>query len=690
MTRSLLVIGLALAPLCAGDVLAQTSLRQRIVRAEDARVATDAGIAPMLEGLRSGDPGIVALAARALGRFERPAFVPHLLPLLEHPREDVRREAATALGQSIAPLPRRPDAPPSTELDQVSGALRTRLESEADPYVRGTIAETVGRLPYRDADRVREAELALQRYLPDFAGTGEQPLHPGSLTGVVKGLESLIRLNRALRQPEPETLRRLRGVATSTLYRLDEAFITIRRLGWLAVSAASAADQALIEQGAADTDAQVRRLALAALVTAPPADGRREVLLRALGDPSFHVRYEAVRVYGRLLRDADCAPLIAATRDQSTHVVLGAIDALAGGCPAGTNAAAVLTAFADQLYDADTQWHRAAHAIVALASVQREEAARRLESFAKHAVWQVRAYAARAASVLEDGAVLERLAREDDSDNVRYEALLGLRKVRGRAADEIYIDALEEDDYQLVLAAAEALEGSPAEDAPAALVSAFTRLTREKRETSRDTRVALVTRLRQLGTREHAPALEDCLRDFDPVVAAECAATIERWSGTRPATRPEREAPDAVNASLPSRARVSMRRGGSFELGFFVDDAPASVSRFARLVRERYYDGLTFHRVLPNFIIQGGSPGANEYAGDGPFMRDELGLRSNVRGTVGVSTRGRDTGDAQFYVNLLDNPRLDHEYTVFAQVVSGMDVVDGILEGDVIDRIELR
>src|SRR5438067_1354390 len=83
--------------------------------------------------------------------------------------------------------------------------------------------------------------------------------------------------------------------------------------------------------------------------------------------------------------------------------------------------------------------------------------------------------------------------------------------------------------------------------------------------------------------------------------------------------------------------------------------------------RSWYYDGLTFHRVLPNFVIQGGSPGANEYVGDGPFMRDEVG-RSNTRGTVGISTRGRDTGDAQIFINLVDNQRLDHEYTVIAEV----------------------
>ena len=132
-----------------------------------------------------------------------------------------------------------------------------------------------------------------------------------------------------------------------------------------------------------------------------------------------------------------------------------------------------------------------------------------------------------------------------------------------------------------------------------------------------------------------------------------------------------------------------MQRGGTFDLRLFHDEAPASVARFVRLASRGYYNGLTFHRVVPNFVIQGGSPGANEYAGDGPFMRDELGLRSHRRGTLGISTRGRDTGDAQIFINLVDNPRLDHNFTVFAEVSAGIAVVEDILEGDVIERVDV-
>jgi peptidyl-prolyl cis-trans isomerase B (cyclophilin B) len=147
--------------------------------------------------------------------------------------------------------------------------------------------------------------------------------------------------------------------------------------------------------------------------------------------------------------------------------------------------------------------------------------------------------------------------------------------------------------------------------------------------------------------------------------------------------------PDDLRRLAAARARVTIRDVGIFELVLFAHEAPATVLRFVRLAESGYYNGLTFHRVVPNFVIQGGSPGANEYIGDAMFMRDEVGRWPHVRGAVGISTRGRDTGDAQIFVDLVDNPRLNHNYTVFAQILTGVEVIDQILEGDVIERIEI-
>lgn len=96
-----------------------------------------------------------------------------------------------------------------------------------------------------------------------------------------------------------------------------------------------------------------------------------------------------------------------------------------------------------------------------------------------------------------------------------------------------------------------------------------------------------------------------------------------------------------------------------------------------------------WQRVEPDFVVQGGGLGANEYVGNPRFLRDELGALPHARGTIGMSTRGHDTGDAQWFINLRDNFRLNPDYTVFGEVVDGIDVVDGILEGDVIAHMEV-
>ena len=135
-----------------------------------------------------------------------------------------------------------------------------------------------------------------------------------------------------------------------------------------------------------------------------------------------------------------------------------------------------------------------------------------------------------------------------------------------------------------------------------------------------------------------------------------------------------------------SRVILEMEGGGEIEIRLLGDLAPTNAARFARLARSGTLDGLTFHRVVSNFVIQGGSPNANEMSGHGAFTRDEIGLQSNWRGTVGTSTRGRDTGDGQIFINLIDNLRLDHNYTIFGEVVAGMEVVDRVAEGQVILR----
>ncbi|HSL69735.1 MAG TPA: peptidylprolyl isomerase, partial [Longimicrobiales bacterium] len=265
----------------------------------------------------------------------------------------------------------------------------------------------------------------------------------------------------------------------------------------------------------------------------------------------------------------------------------------------------------------------------------------------------------------------------------------------GHAADSVFVAQLAQDDSQLLMTSAAALDSTTHAGAAHALLAALDRITRKRSQTSRDARVALLIRLRQLGNARLVERVRPYLRDFDPEVAARAADAIEAWSGRRP--EPQPSDPPALTpvrfaeaaALARTRAIIEFENGGQIELELFPFDAPTNTARFARLARARYFDGLTLHRNAPNFVVQGGSPNANEYAGDAPFTRDELGLE-NWRATVGLSTRGRDTGDAQIFINLIDNVRLDHDYTVFARVVRGMEIVDGLLEGAVMRRVLLE
>jgi cyclophilin family peptidyl-prolyl cis-trans isomerase len=152
--------------------------------------------------------------------------------------------------------------------------------------------------------------------------------------------------------------------------------------------------------------------------------------------------------------------------------------------------------------------------------------------------------------------------------------------------------------------------------------------------------------------------------------------------------------PDAVSLALGRDVQVRVTiadssGGGAFTVRLRGDVSPITAARVLALVRTGYYDGLVWQRIEHDFVLQGGGPGANEYVGHPRFIRDELGAIPHPRGTIGMSTRGHDTGDAQWFVNLRDNPRLARDYSVFAEIVEGIEVVDSLLEGDVIARIEL-
>jgi peptidylprolyl isomerase/peptidyl-prolyl cis-trans isomerase B (cyclophilin B) len=130
---------------------------------------------------------------------------------------------------------------------------------------------------------------------------------------------------------------------------------------------------------------------------------------------------------------------------------------------------------------------------------------------------------------------------------------------------------------------------------------------------------------------------------------------------------------------------------GKLTLELLPDVAPKTVARFGELVRKGFYNGLTFHRVAPKFLIQGGDPAGDGTGGSGQKIRAEFNEKKHVRGTVGMArTRDPDSADSQFYICLEPQPFLDGKYTVFGQVVEGLEVLGKIQENDVMRRVWVR
>ncbi|HVP24767.1 MAG TPA: peptidylprolyl isomerase [Methanomicrobiales archaeon] len=108
-------------------------------------------------------------------------------------------------------------------------------------------------------------------------------------------------------------------------------------------------------------------------------------------------------------------------------------------------------------------------------------------------------------------------------------------------------------------------------------------------------------------------------------------------------------------------------------------DMPITAGNFEKLVKQGYYDGVIFHRVIDGFMIQGGDPTGTGRGGPGYVIKDEFTRNNhNVRGTIAMANAGPNTGGSQFFINLVDNTFLDSKHPVFGKVVEGMDVVDRI------------
>ena len=144
-----------------------------------------------------------------------------------------------------------------------------------------------------------------------------------------------------------------------------------------------------------------------------------------------------------------------------------------------------------------------------------------------------------------------------------------------------------------------------------------------------------------------------------------------------------------VLAPNPMKTAVISTKHGSIKLELFDDKTPITCANFEKLASEGFYDGLTFHRVIADFMIQGGCPVGNGTGGPGYEFEDEFhpDLKHDCPGILSMANAGPNTNGSQFFITHVPCPWLDGKHTVFGKVINGQKIVDRVKEGDVIKKI---
>ncbi|HEX8348629.1 MAG TPA: peptidylprolyl isomerase, partial [Hymenobacter sp.] len=146
----------------------------------------------------------------------------------------------------------------------------------------------------------------------------------------------------------------------------------------------------------------------------------------------------------------------------------------------------------------------------------------------------------------------------------------------------------------------------------------------------------------------------------------------------------------SVVQTIPAQQRAAIRTNkGTIVFQLLVNEAPGSVASFVELTRQGFYNGKTIHRVVPNFVAQGGCPRGDGWGSTDYKLRSELADLHYGEGAVGLASAGKDTESCQWFITHSPTPHLDGRYTIFAQVVSGMDVVSRLEIGDRIEQVAL-
>ena len=684
-----LFAGCATAPPPAPAVVPFEQKMADILRLEDQRILRDPapavvappvtkGRKPQVTPVAPAVPALTAFladsegrirrrAALAIGRVGLPDGVTPLAGLLTDTDVHVRQMAAFALGlighaSATAPL--------------------TQALGDLDPLVRGKAAEALGQIG------AKEAAPAIGTLARDLAR------HP-AVTAMA---------------PDDE---RWPAAAEAEAFKL--ALFALVRLGAYDPLAAAVVENGRPVSNWWPVAFALQRIndprAVPALTALAKGPGKYTVAFAARGlggskDQSaaaallpllertrpLEVKVSAIRAVAQLKADSAVEPLLALIGDTAAdpNIKLEVVTALGV-----MGAAAALPIVQDLMTDTWPVMRIAATRAAAL--IDPETFLLVLASLEPDRDWTVRAAFAAVLATMPPEAAVDRVrAMLDDEDKrVWPAALRALVSLKVPDMSGLLLAKVKEPDFAVRAAVSTLIGEVKPEGGAAALREAFKTA---QPDLAYVARTAAMEALVKFGPAEATETLKLALADREWAVrvrAAELLAGLDPSGDYRASIRP---VPSPALAAYSSPAVISPdfsphvfidTAKGTIEFELAMLDAPQTSHNFIALARKGFFNGLAIHRVVPNFVVQDGDSRGDGEGGPGYSIRDELNERPFLRGTVGMALSWRDTGGSQFFIMHSPAPHLDARYTAFGHVVNGMDVVDKIQQGDLIQRVRV-
>jgi cyclophilin family peptidyl-prolyl cis-trans isomerase/HEAT repeat protein len=618
-----------------------------ISRAEDRRHPSSP---ELIELLATGDAEQRVRAARAMGRIQSSAYVDALAAAVADEDRSVKLAALFALGQ-LGLL--QDSTPPPAAF----AAARAALDA-ADPEVIAAALEAMGKLA------PEEAPATIAPFLSHVSG----PVRAEAAMALFRCRFS------PLWRGETDEAPPLPGAAvTALLGTMDDPDLLARRMKVYVFSRyAQQGVGAAMGQFAEDDDEWVRLFALRSIgraggtVLAGP-------MTSALEDPSERVRTEAVQALAAL----DLTRRIPAevADDPSFHVRAAFATAL-GAAETPESIRLLRTLESD-----DSPTVRAA-AIDAVTRRLGDAYTGELVARIRGEAFPINVAAAAAARWLPPASKLEVVAvAMTDGDNRVKTA--GLSALDADGPSPIVFEALGADDLALRGTAVGLVAGIDGLDDSTRLEQLAGAYDGSPGVDWIEVREAIVDAIADL---EGAEPLLRRMEADDP--ASSVRGRARAALAERGVELPEEDAPAAelspfIDRRFAEDPVVALETPkGTIRIRCLADEAPIHVASFVDLVGKGYYDGLIWHRVVSNFVIQGGDPRGDGWGGAGYALRDEIHTGRYGRGAVGMPKAGKDTGGGQLFITHVPTPHLDGNYTIFGQVIEGLDVVDRIEVGD--------